>query len=127
MKKEQTVYKVIKSDLGGLYSAIVDAGHPIRVRYKMNNFVSPKLSGSKLLAFRTLKDAKIFCKTFIRNDRRIFKALGQNVDVQVDIASLFSHAIAFWNNAPVMRMSAPTGTVGCSAIKLIKEMKGGKK
>lgn len=96
---------------------------PFPVEYKVGEWVSPVLEGSKLFVFDTLERANLFACS----SEKIFECEVENPE-KLSIICCFMECFTvktFWtrkDNINVMQMQAIPGTVGVDRIKLLREI-----
>lgn len=123
-------YKVVNSDNVSI------AAHPDTcIEYILNEWVSPKLTGSKLLVFETLEHAKSYANIIID---RIYRCIVTNpTKPKFNRGSIWSTNTLYWeiinkarkhkkniqtalNNNSLRTYEWPSGTVLCNKVKLIE-------
>lgn len=117
------VYKVLTQKL---HSATADTPK-VRIKYSKTKVNKPKIKGSKIFAFKRLKDARNFisgCPDFI-----IYKAEASKIQT---LKIVLHHVVvnyltvkAFWEDpdAPDQWVSEPIdGTVLCDDLTLLKQV-----
>lgn len=129
MAKTKTVWKVVRygRQTGGRYSAIVDL-HRGGIFYAapLRPTVAPP--GTKLLAFRRKKDAEMFLGTEDIFNGEIWKAEAKDVQKVAQVCSLWhwglNSFVWFWKElgSGYHTQEAPTGTVSCSELTLVKQV-----
>lgn len=127
---EQTVWKVVRQS-DNEYRSVISYNYSFSIDYKLNEFVKPSLSTSKIFCFRTRQQARVFKRDNMSlSDSQhsvIFKAIAKNVTKASIRASTwcFSNEIAkFWkHNSPVKGVSVPDGTLFCDELMLIEKIR----
>ena len=117
-KKPKTtkVYKVVRVCGGRLLSAF----SPFRVQYVVGRFAVPKIEGTRLFAFRRLKDAK----EYRRDLDRIYKAEAtgvQNSRAWINLLLSKSQLARFDSCLRGNPYEMPSA-VTCTSIKLVKKI-----
>lgn len=122
-----TYYKVLKNS----QSILSDLPISIRVEYKLNEWVKPKLENSPLFVFNSLDKAKSHYTQMsadsiyeceVKNPRRI-KVIAAIIDYYA-----LNTVIRFWKNrkrkkgCKVSSWPAPKGTIICDEVKLTKKV-----
>lgn len=109
-------YKVVTKDMTSLIGI-----EGYLVRYRKGVWIKPKLPGSKLFCFKSLKAAK----KFARNQWSmvlIFKCLVENAVECWYIPQDLGYIKTFWRHGMIPLMPAPDGTMICDKILLKEEV-----
>ena len=133
------VYKACREIDGKIFSCVIGYGamHPLwednwKVEYIPNTPTYPRIEGSLLLAFRTLKNAREFCK---HEGVPVWRAEAEGVVDIPQVACFYGNAgdvgnvgninhLTFWRgDKSALTFKAPLGTVGCKSITLIRKLK----
>lgn len=121
----QTFYKVVLVESGKLYSCIADF---YGIEYRVGEFVSPKIPGSKLYVFDNLNDAKWFFGDY-DEFRALYECEVINPTKATKIASpFFSDFKLYWENREAFRAVSSEkepllGTWECDSVRLVREIK----
>lgn len=140
----KTYYKVVSFSMESALSCFVgeynikydptDVGYKdFMLEYKLNNWVYPKLNGSRLYAFNDIKYASDFISKIREHDVtcRLFECEVKNPKKIKQIPSMFHNIKKYWNNRRKHKKNKigmnnnpyiSNGTVSCDAIKLTKEI-----
>ena len=124
---ETKVYKLVSVNSAG---SLVSFNNPTSkgvgcIEYKIGEFVYPKLEGSKLFAFSEKQNVVGFLNSIgysvFSPYQKLFIAQAKDVEpgkyISYDI-------VGFWRNpASSGTRKAPEGTLYCSSIKLLEEVK----
>lgn len=123
-------YKVVSKELkSARASRNFDS---LSINYKIGKWVEPHLKGSNLMVFSTLLDAKTFADIYIGD--RIFECevlkpsrSGIIFDTVTSINMLMKRIITLKRMKKkykhLVNGNPPKGTIFCSAVKLIQEIK----
>ena len=129
MRKQKYYYKVVHKEYGTAIktrclSYFVNLIDELSTEYKINKWVEPKLKGTKLFVFDTLKHAREWSgsiqiyKCEIKNPgRRLFILCGM-----INVLEITENVENFWKNKKRSKYSPPKGTIVCDAVKLIEEV-----
>ncbi len=126
MSKTKTVWKVVRKIEGTRFSAIL-SGQEGGICYNEPGTPTPAPKGTRLLAFRRLKDAKAFVNA--PGYHEIWKAEAKDTKKQ-DMLVVMSltwwlsveRIARFWRGGGLGGLHAPDGTVSCSELTLIKKV-----
>ena len=139
------VYKIVKCDCNNrYYSLLIQNIDFLKIEYKINEWAKPRIG--KILAFDTQKNAEIFWQInenisynsfLLTQSWLIFKAEAKNTKLIKRLMYLSSKftdreylfntekLIKFWSeekNVIDETLIAPSGTLACDELKLIKEI-----
>lgn len=98
----KTYYKVVSDEAGVLKSAMTGYIGTATVEYELNKWVAPKIKGSKLFCFATLKKAREYIKDlsgpFASSKTRILRCKVKNPIVGIKFAATLDQAsiLYFW-------------------------------
>ncbi len=103
------------------------------VEYKVGETTQPKIEGTPLMAFRSLKDVRKFLGGTLKSDySEVYEAEAEIFDEDLplligDLQHTTVAAKCFWEEiqegkTPFNSLPAPKGTVFCKSIKLIKKV-----
>jgi hypothetical protein len=128
-----TVYKVVReyawiNRFFSAYSNYYDGTYDYEVEYKVGEPTFPKIAGTKLFAFRTLKAARNY--VFGGGNVVIFRCEATGVISLPMAASHYPAIPDFWRAMGGERerlrspdvMRSPSWTVGCDSITLLERM-----
>lgn len=122
-------YKVVyKESNGDLVSVNRNTLFPeeYRVSYKLNEWASPTIEGTRLYCFKNLKDATFFAES--SHGRYVYECEVLHPRKTISIAhgdsveEYWTHRLKKEKYGFGILTSAPRGTYSCSKIKLIKKV-----
>ena len=123
MTKTKTVWKVVSYNDGKRYSAVVDLYHG-GIKYNKPGKRTRAPKGTRLLAFKTKREALIFSGEHFSEE--VWKAEAKDVKVVHTLYSAWagsrSRFVSFWQGVLASGRSAPIGSVSCSELTLIKKV-----
>lgn len=135
--EQQIFYKVIN----GYHSSISMKNSKYSVDYKIGEWVYPKISGSDLMVFDTLKNARNIFKSYgfiyeceVQNPKingifiDCFWIINNDSDCTDILIKRFEGILEYKNNQQEYLehsdyIHAPKGTIFCDAVKLIRLVK----
>jgi hypothetical protein len=117
-------YKVVRGECNKLYSFLPKEILPDGIiEYELNEFVTPKIPGSKLFVFGSLEAAYMF---FIGSEYRIYEVECENpvpIDSIVDLSYINIESIKhFWRGCTEFTKNSPDNSYACDSVKLIREI-----
>jgi len=128
----KTYYKIVSKDLKSIVSINLDTPDEYVVQYCVNRFVEPKLKGTSLFVFDTLKNVKrFFSPPWVHGERYIIYEAEVKNPKQIGLFSSYCNWVYLAELLELKRSKKkwshktsvpPTGTVFCSSVKLLKKV-----
>lgn len=122
----KALYKVVADEDGVLKSAMSQHLGEASVTYEVGKWSKPKIDGSKLFCFQSMKKAREFIKDF-NLKLRLFRCKAKNPKPASDISAVLDlkSIMYFWGKAdkPVFYIKGSMPSIASEEIMLTKEIK----
>ena len=125
-------YKVVDEDLW----SVVAQNTSLRVQYKLNEWVTPRVAHTDLMVFKDLDYAKAFCqymmfqsvyKCQVKNPRKrglmiYYRYIRNGGTIPPSLESLIKIRMSKQKYLDHITSKPPLGTIFCSAVKLLEKV-----
>ena len=124
---QKTFYKVVRSTNKGLVSARLNeecqynSVNHIKINYRTQRWVKPRLKNSKIFVFASLTDAQKFADK--EDKENIYECEVKNPEVAKEMCYSTYNITIYWiNKGMCLTKEPPAGTYLCDAIKLLRRI-----